>query len=98
MAKTTDGLQIIDNLIGDDPELQQMCEQATINARIAQLIYEARTAEGLSQTDLAAMVGTTQSVISRLEDADYKGYSLSMLCRIAAVLHRQVKIDLVSLS
>jgi hypothetical protein len=30
-------------------------------------------------------VGTTQSVIARLEDAEYTGHSLSMLERIAAV-------------
>ena len=43
----------------------------------------ARTEAGLSQKELAEMIGTTQSVISRLEDADYEGHSLSMLSRIA---------------
>ena len=41
------------------------------------------------------MVNTTQSVISRLEDADYEGHSLSMLSRVAQALNREVKIDLV---
>lgn len=95
MTKTTDGIKIIDNMIGDDSQLREMCEQATVNARIAQLIYDVRTQEGLSQKELAEMIGTTQSVISRLEDADYDGHSLSMLSRIAMALHREVKIDLV---
>ena len=38
-----------------------------------------------AQTELAKKVGTTQSVIARLEDAEYTGYSLTMLERIAAV-------------
>jgi ribosome-binding protein aMBF1 (putative translation factor) len=98
MPKTTDALKIIDNMIGNDSELHQMCQQATINARVAQLIYDARIQSGLSQTELATKIGTTQSVISRLEDADYKGHSLSMLNRIAFALNRQVTIDLVELS
>ena len=38
---------------------------------------------------------TTQSVISRLEDADYEGHSLAMLNRIAAALERRVEIRFV---
>lgn len=92
---TTDGIKILDAMIGDDAELQEMCDQATVNAHVAQLIYDARTEENLSQQALAKMIGTTQSVISRLEDADYEGHSLSMLNRVAQALHREVKIDLV---
>ena len=95
MTKTTDGIKIIDEMIGDDAELREMCEQASINAHVAQLIYDARTEAGLSQKELAEMINTTQSVISRLEDADYDGHSLSMLNRIAQALSREVKIDLV---
>ena len=98
MAKTSDGIKILDNMIGDDSELQELCEQATINAHVAQLIYDARTEAGLSQQELAKMINTTQSVISRLEDADYEGHSLSMLGRIANALNREVKIDLVPIA
>lgn len=97
MAKTTDGMQIIDSMIGSDQELRELCEQATINANVAQLIYNARTEARLSQTELARIIGTTQSVISRLEDADYEGHSLSMLNKIAQVLNQEVKIALVPL-
>lgn len=50
------------------------------------MIFAGRTGAGLSQKELAERVGTTQSVISRLEDADYGGHSLSMLQRIAEAL------------
>jgi ribosome-binding protein aMBF1 (putative translation factor) len=95
MAKTTDAVEIIRDMIGDDAELRQMCEQARVNAHVAQLVYDARTEAGLSQKELAERIGTTQSVISRLEDADYEGHSLSMLSRIASALNREVKIDFV---
>jgi transcriptional regulator with XRE-family HTH domain len=95
MAKTTDGMKMIDSMIGDDRELRELCEQASLNAHVAQLIYDARTEAGLSQAELAGLIGTTQSVISRLEDADYEGHSLSMLNKIAQALNRAVRIDLV---
>ncbi|VEP18646.1 conserved hypothetical protein [Hyella patelloides LEGE 07179] len=97
MAKktTSDAMSIIDRMIGDDAETRELYEQAKVNVHVAQLIYDARTEAGLSQTELARMVGTTQSVISRLEDADYEGHSLSMLNRVAQALNREVKIDLV---
>jgi ribosome-binding protein aMBF1 (putative translation factor) len=52
---------------------------------LALLVREMREDAGLTQTDLAKKVGTTQSAIARLEDAEYTGHSLAMLERIAAV-------------
>ena len=51
---------------------------------LALLVREMRDHAGLTQADLARKVGTTQSVIARLEDAEYTGHSLTMLERIAA--------------
>jgi transcriptional regulator with XRE-family HTH domain len=62
---------------------------------VAQLIYEARTRAKLTQKQLAGLIGTTQSVIARLEDADYEGHSLSMLQRIAAALEKRIEIQFV---
>jgi transcriptional regulator with XRE-family HTH domain len=89
MAKTTDGMKIINSIIGNDRELRDLCEQATINAQIAQSIYDARTEAGLSQVELAKLIGATQSVIARLEDADYEGDWLSMLNKIAQALNQE---------
>ena len=87
------GLQaLIDRYIGDDPERIASYERARANAEVAQAIYDLRTEAGLSQRALAERVGTTASVISRLEDADYDGHSLSMLRRVAAALGHRVTI------
>ena len=88
-------MKIIDKMIGNDPKLREVCEHATVNAHVAQLIYNARIHAGLSQTELAKMIGTTQSVISRLEDANYDGHSLSMINRIAKALNHEIQINLV---
>jgi ribosome-binding protein aMBF1 (putative translation factor) len=50
---------------------------------LALLVREMREDAELTQSELAKKVGTTQSVIARLEDAEYSGHSLTMLERIA---------------
>ncbi|MBL8232588.1 MAG: XRE family transcriptional regulator [Bryobacterales bacterium] len=59
---------------------------------VARKIYELRIKAGLTQQELASRVGTTKSAISRLEDADYEGHSLSMMKRIAEALGKRVEI------
>ena len=63
-------------------------------ARVAEMLYEARTKAGLTQKELADLVGTKQPVIARLEDAEYQGHSLTMLQRIATALDRHLEIRL----
>lgn len=94
MAKIKDALKIIDRITGDDEELKRLIDEETVNAQVARMIYEARTKAGLTQQQLAKLVGTKQPVITRLEDADYGGHSLSMLQRIAAALNKRLEIRL----
>jgi ribosome-binding protein aMBF1 (putative translation factor) len=90
--KTSDAVSILDRMAGESPELRRLTEEARVNAAVAQLIYDARNKAGLSQAELAERIGTKQSVISRLEDADYEGHSLRMLQRIAAALGQCLEI------
>ena len=92
---TTDALKILTHIAGNDPKRQQMFEEEVANREVAHKIYQLRQGAGLSQAELARRVGTTQSVISRLEDADYEGHSLAMLNRIAAAVERRVEIRFV---
>ena len=62
---------------------------------VAELICAARERAGLSQRALAKRVGTTASVICRLENADYDGHSLAMLRRVAAALGQRVEVRFV---
>ncbi len=85
-----------DKFVGDDPERVAAYEQEVAGIEIAKLLYDLRTEAGLSQRQLAKKVGTTASVICRLEDADYEGHSLSMMKRIAAALNKRLEIRFVS--
>jgi len=90
--RTRNALEILKRRAARDSELREGYEQEKINFKVAILIREEREKAGLSQTQLADLIGTTQSVISRLEDADYEGHSLNMLSRIVQALNRKLEI------
>jgi len=93
--RTSDAVTILRRrYVGEDPVRKASLEQERTHAKIAQQIFDLRTRAGLSQKELAQRVRTTQSVISRLEDADYEGHSLSMLQRIAEVLGARLDVNL----
>ena len=77
------------------PERLAQLEQARAEDDLARRIYELREKAGLTQARLAKIVGTSESVISRLEDSDYGGHSLTMLRRIAGAVNKRVEIRFV---
>lgn len=94
--KTTTGtLKILAHMTGKDPAMQRMYEEEVANREMAQTIHQLRQRAWLSQTELAKRVGTTQSVISRLEDADHEDHAFALLNHIAAALERRVEIRFV---
>ena len=86
---TTNAVNILRRRYGTPASLQE----ARVHAEVGKLIYDMRTGADLTQAELAERIGTTQSVVSRLEDADYDGHSLSTLCRIAAALGKRIHIS-----
>lgn len=91
--RTSNAVRILHRrYIGEDVQRKASLEQERVNAEVSRTIYELRDQAGISQKELADRVGTTQSVISRLEDADYEGHSLSMLNRIAKALNQQIQV------
>ena len=96
-APTTDAVEILHRRYFEGkPDMLAMLEEERANAEIARSIYKLRTDAGLSQRELAKLVGTSASAICRLEDADYEGHSLGMLRRIAAALDKRVEIRFIS--
>lgn len=97
--KTTDKRSTVDRLIDefskDDPDFHRKLREEALRCNIGQQIYDARTEAGLTQAALAKLVGTTTSAISRLEDADYEGHSMSMLRRVAEALGKEIRFELV---
>jgi DNA-binding XRE family transcriptional regulator len=81
---TTDAVEILHRrYFKGRPQKLALLEEERANAEIARKICELRAKAGLTQREFAKLVGTTASVICRLEDADYEGHSLAMLRRIA---------------
>jgi len=91
--RTRNFVDVIRAKMATDPDLAEAIETASFNADVAMKVYEARTEAGLSQKKLAELVGTQQSVISRIEDAEYEGHSLKLLRRIAKALGKELQIE-----
>ncbi len=92
-TETSDAVEIMHRRYFEGkPEMMAMLEEELVNAELSRLVYDLRVEAKLTQAQLAKRVGTTQSVISRLEDADYEGHSLAMLRRIAQAVGCVVEI------
>jgi ribosome-binding protein aMBF1 (putative translation factor) len=75
---------------GVDPGARAAIEQ---DLALGQLIYDLRTGAGLSQRALAERMGTTQSVISRLEEGGGARNRLDTLARVAVALGRHLVVS-----
>ena len=98
MKTTSDALKILGKRMAKSPRLQRMVEEEQVNLQAAAAIREARTRAGFSQAVLARKIGTRQSVISRLENAEYTGHTLKILERIALACKRHVRLELEPIS
>lgn len=93
--KTIEAVSILHRrYIKDDAERGASIQEERVHAEVARLVYDMRKYAGLTQKELAEILDTTQSVISRLEDADYDGHSLSMLHRVAEALKQKLTVTM----
>jgi DNA-binding XRE family transcriptional regulator len=81
----------------DTPARQRGYEKAGRAIRIASEIRALREKKGLSQRQLAELVGTTQSAIARLEAGNVSP-SLPTLDKIAAALGAEVSLTIVDMN
>jgi DNA-binding XRE family transcriptional regulator len=93
---TSDAVQILHRrYYHGKPDRLAALEEARAEDELARKIFKLRQQAGLTQARLAKRVGTTASVISRLEDSDYEGHSLTMLKRIADAVDKRIEIRFV---
>jgi DNA-binding XRE family transcriptional regulator len=64
--------------------------------KLAMKIAELREKKGLSQQQLAKLMGTSQQAISRIESGKYEGFTLKTLEKIAEATGMRVKIEFVA--
>lgn len=75
-----------------DPETAQAYRELAPEYELVRQVIRARQAQGLSQAELAALIGTRQSNISRLERGD-SNPSLAFLKRVARGLGKELSIS-----
>ncbi len=76
-----------------DPELVKELEKNEAEYQLIKEIIQARLEQNLTQNDLAQLIGTRQSNISRLENGNANP-SLDFLEKIASALGKKIEIHL----
>jgi transcriptional regulator with XRE-family HTH domain len=79
-----------------DAVFRRVFAAKTVARRIAHRIKAMRESRNLSQGELAQKVGTSQSVLSRLERPDYGSYTLKTLQQVADACDVVLWVDFIS--
>jgi ribosome-binding protein aMBF1 (putative translation factor) len=96
MKRQKDDLdRLTEKLLEQDPSLQEEFVRAEQAWDIAFQIRDLREQAGLTQKQLAELVGTKQSNIARIEDADYTGYTLKTLEKVTKALRARLEVRVV---
>ncbi|OGD89903.1 hypothetical protein A3D07_01155 [Candidatus Curtissbacteria bacterium RIFCSPHIGHO2_02_FULL_42_15] len=96
MKRIKDDLdRTIKKILKEDPSFKEELNKAERAWNIAFQIIDLREKAGLTQRQLADLVGTKQSNIARLESADYTGYTLKTLEKVTRALKSRLEIRIV---
>lgn len=99
MNKPKDDLdKLTEKLLKEDPSLKEEFDKADQAWDIAFQIRDLRQKVGLTQKQLAELVGTKQSNIARIEDADYTRYTLTTLEKVTRALKAKLEVRIVPAS
>lgn len=79
-----------------DPEFRTHYLEERQALMLAMKIARLREKRGLSQQELAKLMGTSQQAISRIESGDYEGFTLKTLQKIAEATGTRVKIEFIA--
>lgn len=79
-----------------DPEFRAHYQEERQALMLAMKIAKLREKKGLSQQQMAKLMGTSQQAISRIESGDYEGFTLKTLQKIAEATGTRVKIEFVA--
>jgi DNA-binding XRE family transcriptional regulator len=80
------------DLLLSDSEIQKEYDELEPIYSVNREIIKLRIEKGLTQKDLAELIGTKQSAISRLENGSYNP-SLEFLSKVAHALGKEVHIS-----
>jgi DNA-binding XRE family transcriptional regulator len=79
-----------------DPEFKAHYQEERQALKLAMKIAKLRKKKGLSQQQMAKLMGTSQQAVSRIESGEYDGFTLRTLEKIAEATGTKVKIEFVA--
>jgi len=79
-----------------DPEFKARYQEERQALKLAIKIAQLREKKGLSQQQMAKLMGTSQQAVSRIESGEYEGFTLKTLEKIAEATGTKVKIEFVA--
>lgn len=79
-----------------DTEFRAHYQEERQALKLAMKITKLREKKGLSQQELARLMGTSQQAISRIESGEYEGFTLKTLEKIAEATGTRIKIEFVA--
>ncbi|MFA5932820.1 MAG: helix-turn-helix transcriptional regulator [Microgenomates group bacterium] len=96
MKRIKDDLdRLTEKLLKQDPSFKEEMDKADQAWDIALQLFDLRKKMGLTQTELAKLVGTKQSNIARIESADYTGYTFKTLEKVTKALKAKLEIKII---
>ena len=78
------------------PEFKTHYREEQQALKLAMKIAKLREKKGLSQQQMAKLMGTSQQAVSRIESGEYEGFTLKTLEKIAEATGTKVKIEFVA--
>ena len=81
-----------------DEEFRQAYMEATVHQDIAWQLKINRENRNITQAQLAKIIGTKQSAISRIEDSEYEGRTIPTLMKIAHAFGCALRVKLIPYS
>jgi len=79
-----------------DPEFRAHYKEERQALILAMKITKLREKKGLSQQQLAKLMGTSQQAISRIESGEYEGFTLKTLEKLAEATGTKLKIEFIA--
>jgi len=79
-----------------DPGFKAHYQEERQALKLAMKIAKLREKKGLSQQQMAKLMGTSQQAVSRIESGEYEGFTLKTLEKIAEATGTKVKIEFVA--
>lgn len=96
MKRQKDDLnRLTKKILKEDPSFQEELDRAAQAWNIAFQIHDLRNRAGLTQEQLARLIGTKQSNIARIESAEYTGYTLKTLEKVTKALKAKLEIKVI---